>query len=103
DVAEGAAELAGDLLLGQDEVLAELDDLERVLDEDRADLLARPAGRARPQRVLGDAPAGERRHALELGLDRGEASVDRRDLVAPRGLAARAQRVALGEQGVAVD
>ena len=47
-----ALQLGRRLLLLEHEVLAHLDDLQRVLDEHRADFLAGAAGRARPQRVL---------------------------------------------------
>jgi hypothetical protein len=93
-------ELAGHLLLLEHQVLAHLDDLHRVLDEDRAHLLAGAAGGARPQRVLGDPAAGHARHVGRLLLGGGERGAGRDQVgVLVAGLIEAAARRVLGDAG----
>ena len=81
---ERALQLRRRLLLLEHQVLAHLQDLQRVLDEHRADFLARAARRARPQRVLGDAAADER-HVLAGSFARGRCPCWNRSMSASSG------------------
>ena len=76
-VGEGARQLRRHARLGEHQVRAHLEDLERVIDEDRAHLLARAAGGAGPQRLVLDAPADERRQRVPLLLGRVEQRLER--------------------------
>jgi hypothetical protein len=69
EVGERARQIRRHLLLHQHQVLAHLQDLLGLIDEDRAHLLAGAAGRARPQRLFRRADADQRLLGLRaLGL-----------------------------------